>query len=67
MDDKLTAIVQPTFFDPVANDVHEHSRRRVYDHEVPVQLADMSHIGQHFPPTADAGCRNRNYQHAVRN
>lgn len=51
----------------VANDVHQHTRRRMHDYEVPVQLTNLSHIGQHVPATANAGRRDRHHQHAVRN
>jgi len=51
----------------VADDVHKHSWRCVHDHEVPVQFTDLPHIGEHIPSATYASCRNRDYQHAVRN
>jgi len=34
----------------VSNDVLQCARRRVYDHEVPIQLSSLPHLGQHLPP-----------------
>jgi hypothetical protein len=53
--------VNAIFFSPVTNDVHQHTGRRLHDHEVPVKLTDLSHIGQHVPATADAGRRDRHH------
>lgn len=50
---------------PVPHDVLAGARRRLHDHEVPVQLAHLPHHGQHVPAAAFALGGHRHRQPAL--